>query len=77
LVVQSQRQAVLLTELRIPRFGLDRANASNPVPVAILTSTDLFTKYVAPYLTPFQIANPSLKPTRPAPELWQAQNHQS
>ncbi|MCV2356530.1 TonB-dependent receptor [Paucibacter sp. B2R-40] len=57
------------TEFAYSRFDLTARIAANPVPVAIPTSTDLFAKYVAPYLTPFQIANLSLETDKTSPNF--------
>ncbi|OWQ88513.1 TonB-dependent receptor [Roseateles aquatilis] len=45
------------TDLAFTRLDLTARIAPNPVPIAIGTSSPLFAKYVAPYLTPAQIAH--------------------
>ncbi|MDC8770268.1 TonB-dependent receptor plug domain-containing protein [Roseateles albus] len=57
------------SDVALARFDLTARIAANPVPVAIPTSTDLFAKYVAPYLTPTQIANLSLETDKTSPNF--------
>ncbi|ANH69826.1 TonB-dependent receptor [Mitsuaria sp. 7] len=47
----------LFSDVAFTRLDLTARIAPNPVPIAIATTSPLFTKYVAPYLTPAQIAH--------------------
>ena len=47
----------LFSDVAFTRLDLTARIAPNPVPIAIATTSPLFTKYVAPYLTPAQLAH--------------------
>ncbi|WP_431288320.1 TonB-dependent receptor [Roseateles chitinivorans] len=47
----------LFSDVAFTRLDLTARIAPNPVPIAIASTSPLFTKYVAPYLTPAQLAH--------------------
>ncbi|RZI61591.1 MAG: TonB-dependent receptor [Rubrivivax sp.] len=47
----------LFSDVAFTRLDLTARIAPNPVPISIATTSPLFTKYVAPYLTPAQLAH--------------------
>lgn len=57
------------SDIAIARFDLTARIAANPVPVAIPTSTDLYKKYVDPYLTDLQRNNLPLETDKTSPNF--------
>ncbi|MCV2370265.1 TonB-dependent receptor [Paucibacter oligotrophus] len=57
------------SDVVLSRFDLTARIAANPVPVAIPSSTDIFKKWVAPYLSPVQMANLALETDKTSPNF--------